>query len=107
MTKLRSLPTDLPTLKQIAARAAEFTGAKKVILFGSVARGDTTPDSDLDLLLLLEDGSNLWDAAMKAQDAFCPRYFPMDFVPMTQTQYTQQTSPLAIVIAREGKVLYG
>jgi predicted nucleotidyltransferase len=103
----RRLPTDIPTLKQIAARVANFTGAKQVIVFGSVARGDTNENSDLDLLLLLEDGTNLWDAALKAQDAFCPRYFPMDFVPMTLSQYKENNTPLAIVVAREGKVLYG
>ncbi len=103
----RRLPTDMPTLKQIAARVAEFTGAKKVIVFGSVARGDTNENSDLDLLLLLEDGADLWDAALKAQDAFCPRYFPMDFVPMTLSQFKENNTPLAIVVAREGKVLYG
>ena len=103
----RRLPTDMPTLKQIAARVAAFTGAKQVIVFGSVARGDTNENSNLDLLLLLEDGTNLWDAALKAQDAFCPRYFPMDFVPMTLSQFKENNTPLAIVVAQEGKVLYG
>lgn len=101
------VPTDLPTLRQIAARAAEFTGAKKVIVFGSVARGEVSADSDLDLLLLLEDNANLWEAALKAQDAFCPRYFPMDLIPMTLSEYEANNTPLAIVVAREGKVIYG
>ncbi len=34
----RRLPTDMPTLRQIAARVAGFTGAKQVIVFGGVAR---------------------------------------------------------------------
>ena len=34
----RRLPTDMPTLRQIAAQVACFTGAKQVIVFGSVAR---------------------------------------------------------------------
>jgi predicted nucleotidyltransferase len=104
---MNNLPTDMPTLRQIAARVADFTGAKKVILFGSVARGDTTDNSDLDLLLLLEDGENLWEAALKAQDAFCPRFFPMDMIPMTLSEYEAKNTPLAIVVAQEGKLLYG
>ncbi len=103
----RRLPTDMPTLRQIAARVADFTGAKQVIVFGSVARGDTTENSDLDLLLLLEDDANLWDAALKAQDAFYPRYFSMDMIPMTLSEFERCNTPLAIEVAREGKVLYG
>jgi predicted nucleotidyltransferase len=42
-------------------RIARLRGAHNVRVFGSVARGDVRPDSDLDLLVDLEPGRNLLD----------------------------------------------
>lgn len=42
-------------------RIAKRYGAENVRVFGSVARGDFGPDSDLDLLVDLEPGRNLFD----------------------------------------------
>ncbi len=42
---------------QIAAQH----GARNVRLFGSVARGDARPDSDIDMLVELEPGRSLFD----------------------------------------------
>lgn len=42
-------------------RIAERHGARNVRVFGSVARGEARPDSDLDLLVDLEPGRNLLD----------------------------------------------
>lgn len=36
-------------------------GARRVRVFGSVARGDSGPDSDLDLLVDMEPGRSLFD----------------------------------------------
>lgn len=40
----------------------------RVALFGSVARGDDTPDSDIDFLVEFDQGSSLFDL-MDLQDA--------------------------------------
>ncbi|HZQ09654.1 MAG TPA: nucleotidyltransferase family protein [Anaerolineae bacterium] len=42
-------------------RVAARHGARNIRIFGSVARGDTRPESDLDLLVDLEPGRNLLD----------------------------------------------
>ncbi|HET8577205.1 MAG TPA: nucleotidyltransferase family protein [Methylomirabilota bacterium] len=44
-------------------RLAEQHGARNVRVFGSVARGDAGPDSDVDLLIDLEEGRSLFDHA--------------------------------------------
>jgi predicted nucleotidyltransferase len=44
-------------IMQIAARH----GARNLRVFGSVARGDTRPDSDVDILVDMEPGRSLFD----------------------------------------------
>jgi predicted nucleotidyltransferase len=45
---------------EILGLAAKF-GARNVRVFGSVARGDDRPDSDIDLLVDMEPGRSLFD----------------------------------------------
>ena len=47
---------------------AERRGARNIRVFGSVARGDDRPDSDLDLLIDLEEGRSLLDLIGIQQD---------------------------------------
>ena len=47
---------------------AERYGARNIRIFGSVARGDDRPDSDLDLLIDLEEGQSLLDLIAIQQD---------------------------------------
>lgn len=49
-------------------RIATAHGATHVRVFGSVARGTTTPESDLDLLIDLEAGCALVDLVAVKQD---------------------------------------
>lgn len=42
-----SAPHDLPTLQESAKKVATVSVARKVILFGSIARGNAKEDSDL------------------------------------------------------------
>jgi uncharacterized protein len=50
-------------------RAAARRGARNIRVFGSVARGDTGPASDVDLLVDLDEGHTLFDLAGFAEDA--------------------------------------
>jgi predicted nucleotidyltransferase len=55
------------TLETVLARRAELLevaqrrGARAVWIFGSVARGDASPDSDIDFLVEFEPGRSLLD----------------------------------------------
>jgi predicted nucleotidyltransferase len=56
-----------PTLEMLRARRDEILalakryGAYNVRVFGSVARGDATPESDIDFLVNFQDGASLYD----------------------------------------------
>lgn len=42
---------DMLTIKKVVSKYADKYGADRVSLFGSYARGDMTPESDIDLLI--------------------------------------------------------
>lgn len=49
-------------------RLAREHGARNVRIFGSAARGDDTTESDLDVLVEMEDGRSLIDHVALKQD---------------------------------------
>jgi len=53
--------------RQILALAAKY-GVYNVRVFGSVARGDATPDSDVDLLVCFHEGASLFELSGFWQD---------------------------------------
>ncbi len=53
----------LAELRDPITRAARGRGARDVRVFGSVARGEERPDSDVDLLVTLDPGRTLLDLA--------------------------------------------
>jgi predicted nucleotidyltransferase len=60
--------TDLRQMRSEIIRLAEKRSASNVRVFGSVARGDATESSDVDLLVEFQDGATLWDAVGLWQD---------------------------------------
>ena len=49
-------------------RLAEAHGAHNVGVFGSVARGESRPDSDIDFLVEMDNGRSLLDLIELSQD---------------------------------------
>ncbi|MBD0288806.1 MAG: nucleotidyltransferase domain-containing protein, partial [Flavisolibacter sp.] len=49
------MKSDLPILKQIKERVHRVNPSARIILFGSFARGDNRKDSDIDLLILVDE----------------------------------------------------
>lgn len=68
---------------RLAALCRQY-GVRKLSLFGSAARGDMTPESDVDLMVEFEPGSrtSLWDLpAMQQAFSALFGYRPVDLVP--------------------------
>jgi predicted nucleotidyltransferase len=106
MQTLEPPPHSQSALREIARRAGLVSGAKLVLVFGSVARGEALPGSDLDLLLVMEDETNLLEAGLKAQREFSPRRFPMDFVTLHESDFLDPLNGLSLEAKRDGLVLY-
>jgi hypothetical protein len=54
--------------QKVILQIAAQHGARNVQVFGSLARGEATPESDLDLLVTLEPGRSLLDLIAIKQD---------------------------------------
>ncbi|MBP6771927.1 MAG: nucleotidyltransferase family protein [Gemmatimonadaceae bacterium] len=60
--------TELLNDRREILRIAAEHGARNLRVFGSVARDEARPDSDLDLLVDMEDGRSLLDLVGLGQD---------------------------------------
>jgi predicted nucleotidyltransferase len=66
-------------------RAAECVHPLRIVLFGSSARGTTDPDSDLDFLVVMPDGSNRLATAQRLYQAMRGLGVATDFVVISQS----------------------
>lgn len=95
-------------IKALALEIARQFHPQKILLFGSYAYGKPTPDSDVDLLVIMETRlSTLRQAAEIAQAVGHP--FPLDILVRTPKQVQERTASgdffLREVLAK-GKLLY-
>ena len=83
--------------------------ADKIILFGSHARGQATPESDIDLLILKDRVKNRSAEVVRLRRLLSPLRIPVDIVVAENSDFQEwSTTPgnLMYEIATEGKVLY-
>ena len=97
---------DAANLRATARRLGQACAAERVILFGSRATGRAAADSDVDLALILPDGSNARAKLNAAHRLLWPRRFPIDLVAITATVWAGKSTLLAREIEAEGLVLY-
>jgi uncharacterized protein len=69
----------IPQLLKIAQKY----GISKIYVFGSVARGDSTPKSDVDFLVEMQEGASLFGAAGFGYETEKLLGVPVDVVPLT------------------------
>jgi predicted nucleotidyltransferase len=83
---------------------------EKVILFGSAARGDNTPESDIDLLIIKKDTPYYGADRIRELSRLIERRVPVDFVIYRPDEFEQRLrmgDPFLKAILKEGKVLHG
>ena len=97
-------------LKEITEKVVQAFRPKKIILFGSYAYGSPTPDSDLDLLIVMETRDRQAERIRKVSDLFDPRPLPMDFTVLTPGEMRHRLrgfDPFLEEILEKGQMLYG
>lgn len=98
-------------IQEIARRLVEFYQPVKIYLFGSVARGDDGPDSDLDFCVVMPDDTPPEKFRTGAsRPALRGISTEADVVPWRQTDFEQRAAwvkaSLPATVVREGRVLY-
>jgi predicted nucleotidyltransferase len=113
-TKIR--PTGFQPVAKTLPRAVEriVTELKpeKIILFGSYAYGNPTPDSDVDLLIIMETDGKEKEMYRAASMLLYPRQFPVDIIVKTPKEVAEalqggkDNSFFIREIIKKGKVIY-
>jgi len=101
-------PVTLDEIERIVRQIATRFHPQKVILFGSYAYGEPTPDSDVDLLVIMETEGNPLRTAGNISAAV-DHPFPLDILVMTPTYFAESLAEKDIFetqVATKGIVLY-
>lgn len=97
------------TLEELVRRIVEAVQPKRIILFGSAARGQMGPHSDLDLLVIMPDGIHRRRTAQAIYRRLPALGMPKDIIVVTESdvrEYGNEPSLVLYPALREGKDLY-
>jgi predicted nucleotidyltransferase len=97
------------TLPAVLARLVEQIRPERVILFGSYAYGQPTPDSDVDLLVIVNSDRPYRDRYQWVAQTLIPRPFPIDLLVLTPAEVQARLASgnqFFSEIVRRGQVLY-
>lgn len=81
---------------------------QRIILFGSVARGEADADSDLDVLVI-KDTADPFVRRLEAMAELCPLGVHADilvYTPHELRQMVDDGNPFILTALREGKIVY-
>lgn len=95
-------------IEEFGRRVGEEFGAQRVILFGSYARGNADPDSDVDVLVIGAFEGRSVDKSVEIRMKLRPS-FPMDLLVRTPDKVRERMEmgdPFMREILEQGKVLY-
>jgi uncharacterized protein len=97
-------------LDEIIRILVEEARPERIILFGSHARGDAKPDSDIDLLVVEKSVDNQRAEMVRLQRALSPLRLPVDVlvtdVARLSSSWADFPGSYLYHALREGKVLY-
>lgn len=104
-----NIPSGLrTTLRWATASLRELYGPrlKRLILFGSQARGEAKPESDVDVLIVLEGPTGAYEEAKRtsrvATKAAAYRDTTLSLVHMSEEEFTGGRSPLVWSVREDG-----
>jgi uncharacterized protein len=97
------------TLPEAVERIVRGLRPEKIILFGSYAYGDPTPDSDVDLLVVMRTDAPSSERSWEVSQLLLPRQFAVDILVRTPSEVADAVAKGSSFIAEvlsQGKVLY-
>lgn len=108
-TKSELTPTGDRLLDEITGAIVERFRPRRIMLFGSRARGDALPDSDYDLFIEMDTDLALLQRSTAVQRLFPRRRWAMDVIVFTPGEVRRWRNDIGSVVysvEREGRTLY-
>src|SRR5215208_7899622 len=103
-------PPVAETLPGAIERIVSELKPEKIILFGSYAYGNPTPDSDVDLLVIMKTKAKEIDRYLAVSNLLYPRQFPVDILVKTPREVQAESRKKGNFFMREilakAKVIY-
>ncbi len=96
-------------LERMVQRIVKRFRPDKIILFGSHARGEAGPDSDVDLLVVMAVDGSVVEKCLDIRGALHDIPVPLDIVVTSPEDFAWRKEVIGTIewpAAREGKVLY-
>ncbi len=100
---------DPQTIDELVRRIVEAVHPQRVVLFGSAARGEMGPNSDLDVLVIMPDGTHRRKTAQEIYRRMWGFGFAKDIVVVTESDVREYgMNPYMIIknALEEGRELY-
>ena len=106
------MDVNIPLIDKIIPLIVSLVSPDKIILFGSYARGEHSPKSDIDLLIIKKDLKNEREINNLLYRAFFENKIniPIDLISIDYEKYNELNNKLGYVyktIKEQGKILYG
>ena len=105
----RGFPPVAESLPQVVERLARELRPYKIILFGSYAAGNPTPDSDVDLLIVMDTDLPPAKRFVMVSQVLRPRLFPVDILVKTPRELRdalQRKDAFLCEVLSKGRLLY-
>jgi predicted nucleotidyltransferase len=96
-------------LEEVLRRIIPAIRPLRVILFGSAVRGDMGPESDIDLLVVMPEGTHRRHTMEEIHGLFMGLTFPVDVIVTTPNDLEKRKHSPGFIYAtalQEGKELY-
>ncbi len=101
--------SSIALLPEITQRILKVSDPEQIILFGSYARGDNGPDSDLDLLVVLRAVQSTRAESNRLRRALRGLLVPVDILVATPEQLERHRNTVGLIyrtVLSEGKLVY-
>jgi predicted nucleotidyltransferase len=97
-------------LDEVVRRVLALGSPHKIVVFGSTARGDARPDSDLDLLIIEDSDLPRFQRSPRYYHALAGVFPAKDilvYTPEEVIEWSEVPNAFVTTALREGRVLYG
>lgn len=106
---MTGLAIDLNIIPEITRRLLSVSDPEQIILFGSYARGDFGPDSDLDLMVVMKGIQSPREESTRLRRSLRGLMVPIDVIVATPEQLVRHKNTVGLIyrtVLSEGEIIY-